>query len=309
MPGRILVVEDSVELAEMVKEVLEGKGFDVAVAYTGQEGIDKFRREPFDVVVQDVNLPGGISGYGACQAYKTIRDSVAVLMMTGDFKSDQDEEIARRLGADGFLRKPFSPAQLLEVVNAVHKDQQHAGVFPTMTCKGCGAKFLLQEAIPIDEDTPIRVTCPNCGQVSMVRRKELTWDAPTERQGPHGPQARRVLVVEDSEVFRQFIGLILKRAGHVVLEARNGKEGLEFVGRWHPHLIVTDILVPEVDGIQLCRTLKQTPETAAIPIIIVTSFQTAAYREQAQEMGVAAYMTKPLNPQLFLEAVGKLVSR
>ncbi|MGH7431216.1 MAG: response regulator transcription factor, partial [Candidatus Methylomirabilales bacterium] len=99
--ARILIVDDDVSVALMIREVLEGEGHHVTTFHTGRDGVRVFSRERFDLVVQDVNLPGGVSGYGACQTYKSIRDATAVIMMTGEFTSDQDEALARRLGADG----------------------------------------------------------------------------------------------------------------------------------------------------------------------------------------------------------------
>ncbi|MFQ5804391.1 MAG: response regulator transcription factor, partial [Candidatus Methylomirabilales bacterium] len=76
--AKILVVDDDVSIAEMVREMLEGEEHGVTTVHSGQEGVQLFAREPFDLVVQDINLPGGVSGYGACQTYKSLRDTVAV---------------------------------------------------------------------------------------------------------------------------------------------------------------------------------------------------------------------------------------
>src|SRR3970040_2205689 len=110
--AKILVVDDDVKIAEMLREILEGEGYHVTTVHTGQDGVRAFPREPSDLVVQDVNLPGGVSGYGACQTYKSIRDTVAVIMMSGEFHSDQDIAGGRRLGADGFLRTLFPRERL-----------------------------------------------------------------------------------------------------------------------------------------------------------------------------------------------------
>src|SRR3989304_5648711 len=115
--AKILVVDDDTELCRMLRDILEREGHAVTTVHTGHEGVRIFTREPFDLVVQDVNLPGGVSGYGACQTYKTIRDTGAGLMMTGEVKRGEGGAPARRLGADGFLRKPCSRDQLIHEVN------------------------------------------------------------------------------------------------------------------------------------------------------------------------------------------------
>lgn len=303
--AKILVVDDDTGLAQMIREILEGQGYTVTTVGTGQDGVQIFTRESFDLVIQDVNLPGGVSGYGACQTYKSVRDTVAVLMMTGEFKSDQDEALARRLGADGFLRKPFGRQQLLqEVEDALEARAQLLGELPIFTCQGCGARFAVQDPLP--KEGSLRLACPNCGRVADVTKKDLIWEKPEERKGPQGPEARRILVVEDSASYRQFLALLLKRAGHVVLEAKNGREGLEFSKEWMPHLIIADVMLPELDGITMSQKIREDSKTAKIPIMFLSTFQTDAYKQQAKALG-AAYLTKPIQPATLLETIKKML--
>ncbi|MFQ5882337.1 MAG: response regulator [Candidatus Methylomirabilales bacterium] len=304
--AKILVVDDDHELSLMIREVLEKDGHHVTTVHTGQDGVRTFTREPFDLVIQDVNLPGGVSGYGACQTYKSVRDTVAVIMMTGEFKSDQDEALARRLGADGFLRKPYTQEQLLrEVGQGLKVRAELIGEAPVFTCRGCGARFTVRDPVPHEGTFPL--SCPNCGAVAQVTAQDLTWEKPEERKGPQGPEARGILVVEDSEAFRQFLVLLLTRAGHVVLEAKNGKEGLDFCQQWKPQLVIADLMLPEMDGITMCKQIRENPQTAKAPIMILTAFQSEASRQQAKEMG-ATYLTKPVKPEILLEAVAQMLT-
>lgn len=304
--AKILVVDDDAALTKTLREILEREGYSVTTADTGQGAVQIFTHEPFDLVIQDVNLPGGVSGYGACQTYKSVRGGVAVLMITGEFKSDQDEALARRIGADGFLRKPFKWQQLLqEVTRGLEVRAQLFGELPIFTCQGCGARFQVQGPLP--QRGVLRLACPNCGRVADVTKRDLVWEKPEERRGPQGPEARRILVVEDSAPYRQFLALLLNRAGHVVLEAKNGLEGLEFSKVWKPHLVIADIVLQELDGIAMSKKIKEDPKTAKIPILILTSFQTGANRQQAKEMG-AAYLAKPIQPETLLETVKRMLA-
>src|SRR3972149_2683363 len=137
--ARILIVDDDMSVALVIREVLEGEGHHVTTFHTGRDGVRVFSRERFDLVMQDVNLPGGVSGYGACQTYKSIRDAPAFIMMAGEFTSDQDEALARRLGADGFLRKPFTREQLLRAVGEGLKGRaEWLGGRAGPVCWACG---------------------------------------------------------------------------------------------------------------------------------------------------------------------------
>jgi len=303
--AKILVVDDDTALSRMVREILEGEGYHVTTVHTRQDGVRAFTREPFDLVVQDVNLPGGVSGYGACQTYKSIRNTVAVIMMSGEFQSDQDIALGRRLGADGFLRKPFPRERLLEeVVQGLEVRPKTRGELPIFTCRGCKALFPVEDSLP--QEGRVRLACPNCGQFAEVTRKDVVWEKPDERKGPQGPEARRVLVVEDNAHYRHFLASLLKRAGHVVLEAKSGREGLEFSEKWQPHLVIADIMLPDVDGLTMATRIKADPKTARIPIMLLSTFKAAGYAEQARGIG-AAYMPTPIETAAFLESARRML--
>jgi DNA-binding response OmpR family regulator len=304
--AKILVVDDDQALSRMIQDVLESEGHTVMMVHNGQDGVRLFTREPFDLVMQDVNLPGGVSGYGACQTYKTIRDSVAVLMMTGEFKSEQDEAMARRLGADGFLRKPFSREQLLqEVRQGLEAHAELLGELPVYTCRACGAPFPVQDPLP--QEGTLRLTCPNCGQFAEVAKKDLVWEKAEDRTAPQGADARQILVVEDNAAYRQFLAFLLRRAGHVVLEARSGREGLEFAERWKPQLVITDVMLPDVDGLTMAKRIRVMAKAAATPIVFLTAFRASTHEQQAKEMG-ASYLSKPVRPDTLLSTVNQLLS-
>lgn len=305
--AKILVVDDDIKITEMLQDILGAEEHTVTTVHTGQDGVQMFTREPFDLVMQDINLPGGVSGYGACQTYKSLRDTVAVIMVTGDFKSDQDEALARRLGADGFLRKPFAARQLLEeVAHCLEARAEVLGEIPVYTCRACEARFPTQGALPRKEGS-LRVACPNCGHMASVTKKDVMWENLEERTGPRGPDARRILVVEDSATYRQFLAFLLKRAGHVVLEAKSGLEGLAFAKRWEPHLVITDVMLPDLDGLTMVEKIKEQPQTARIPIVLLTSFQAEAHKQQARKMS-AAYLAKPIKPEMLLGTVQRLLT-
>jgi CheY-like chemotaxis protein len=123
---------------------------------------------------------------------------------------------------------------------------------------------------------------------------------------PQGPEARRILVVEDNAHYRQFLASLLKRAGHVVLEAKSGREGLEFSEKWQPHLVVADIMLPDVDGLTMATRIKADPKTARIQIMLLSTFKAAGYAEQARGIG-AAYLSKPIETEAFLESARRML--
>jgi diguanylate cyclase len=115
---------------------------------------------------------------------------------------------------------------------------------------------------------------------------------------------KTILVVDDRALNREFLATLLRYVGYRVVEAADGAEALQAVQREHPALVVSDVLMPIMDGIEFAKAVRADPAIAATPII----FYTATYRmEQAQAMaescGVDTVLSKPVEPQAILDAV------
>ena len=114
---------------------------------------------------------------------------------------------------------------------------------------------------------------------------------------------KKILLVEDNEVNRRLAGFLLRSQGYVVREATSGAAAFEMVESERPDLIVMDIQLPEMDGLEITRRLKQQPGTADIPVIAVTSFAMKGDREKALAAGCAGYVTKPIDKTTFIKEV------
>lgn len=105
-------------------------------------------------------------------------------------------------------------------------------------------------------------------------------------------EPRRILVVDDSPNTREVERAILEGAGYRVDTAKDGEEALLRLDRTAYHLVVTDIEMPRLDGFALCRRLRENPDSAGIPVVLVTSRATDADRRRGAEVGAAAYIEK-----------------
>lgn len=111
--------------------------------------------------------------------------------------------------------------------------------------------------------------------------------------------ALKILVVEDNEMNLDMLSRRLKRKGFEVVSATNGAVGVSMAKEHSPDLILMDISLPVMDGLQATRQLKAAPETQAIPIIALTAHAMAGDREKCLEAGCNDYATKPVEfPQL-----------
>ena len=116
---------------------------------------------------------------------------------------------------------------------------------------------------------------------------------------------KRILVIEDNEQNMYLTTFILESHGHQVLQAWDGRQGIETAGEAHPDLIVLDIQLPGMDGYQAARAIKEDPELADIPIVAVTSYAMAGDRENILAAGCDGYIEKPINPETFLSQIEK----
>lgn len=111
----------------------------------------------------------------------------------------------------------------------------------------------------------------------------------------------RILTVDDMDLERLNIVTILKKAGHTVIEARNGLEALEVAEKEQPDAIFMDIVMPGLDGFGATKRMKQNKKTAHIPIIIVSSKNQESDRFRATHLGAHGYVTKPAQSEQILE--------
>lgn len=116
----------------------------------------------------------------------------------------------------------------------------------------------------------------------------------------------RILVVDDRAPNREYLATVLGYYGHTVMEAADGVEAMASIQQEHPDLVITDLLMPNMDGEELARKLREAPQTQDIPLV----FHTAAYfareaREIAERVGVRWVLPKPSEPAALVEVVGK----
>ena len=114
---------------------------------------------------------------------------------------------------------------------------------------------------------------------------------------------KNILLVEDNAVNRRLAGFLLRSQGYEVREATTATEAFEMLKGDQPDLIVMDIQLPGMDGLEVTKKLKEQPATADIPIIAVTSYAMKGDREKALAAGCAGYVTKPIDKKIFIEEV------
>src|SRR5271166_3481734 len=119
----------------------------------------------------------------------------------------------------------------------------------------------------------------------------------------------KILLVDDEPDLQELIDANLTTAGYQVLTAATGPEALRQARELKPHLILLDVMLPEMDGLEVCKMLRRDPATSSIPIIMLTARATEIDRVLGLELGADDYVTKPFSVRELVLRVKKLLSR
>ncbi|HEX7785329.1 MAG TPA: response regulator [Methylomirabilota bacterium] len=117
---------------------------------------------------------------------------------------------------------------------------------------------------------------------------------------------KTILYVEDNEFNRKIVRQLLSRTSYRLIEATDGEAGVTTARQSRPDLIIMDIQLPKLSGLEATRQLRTAPETADTPIIVVTSFALAGDEQKARQAGAAAYLAKPYSPRELLGMIREL---
>jgi two-component system, cell cycle response regulator DivK len=118
-----------------------------------------------------------------------------------------------------------------------------------------------------------------------------------------------ILIVEDNDKNRKLVRDLLTVKGYRLLEAERGEDGLRLAREQRPALVLMDIQLPGIDGIETLRQLRADPATAAIPVIAVTASAMTQDRQKILAAGFDGYQSKPISVRPFLEAVRAVLDR
>lgn len=118
---------------------------------------------------------------------------------------------------------------------------------------------------------------------------------------------KTIMIVDDSASLRQVVSIALRGAGYDVLEGHDGKDALAKLKGQKVHLIISDVNMPNMDGISFVRALKQLPVYKFTPVIMLTTESHEAKKQQGQAAGAKAWVVKPFRPEQMLNAVQRLV--
>jgi PAS domain S-box-containing protein len=262
----MLIVDDNQSNRRIVREMLVAVGVAVTEACNAEEGLEALRGgaqagKPFALAILDAQMPGrdGFELAAIARADAALR-ATRLLMLTSAGQRG-DAQRCRELGIRGYLTKPVSRADLLDMVAGVLGGPEEAG----------GA-------------TPEVVTRHRIHE----SRRQL-----------------RVLLAEDNPVNQEVAATLLRKRGHQVDVVENGRQALERARAQRYDVVLMDIQMPEMDGLEATRAIRALPGGRELPIVALTAHALKDERERCLAEGMNAYVTKPFKAyELFAAAEG-----
>ncbi|MFM2359004.1 MAG: hypothetical protein RLY16_997 [Bacteroidota bacterium] len=122
------------------------------------------------------------------------------------------------------------------------------------------------------------------------------------------PEAKKILVVDDDPYILMSLEFLMQKNGFDVVVARNGKEALELLNKQVPHLVLLDIMMPDVDGYEICRYIKNTPTLLDTIVVFLSAKTKEADIQKGYDAGAALYVKKPFSTRDLMKQIKELLS-
>lgn len=252
--GEILVVDDNQDTLQLLSQLFEGSEYRSCMASNGQQAIWMAVSYQPDLILLDVRMPG-MSGLDVCRSLKQYPATASIPVIILSAADTPEDRIAGfEAGAADFIGKPFVDADVLARVKT-HIDMS-----------------LIRKDI--------------------LWQKKLGWDMRVQARKPM-PNRKEILIVDDSPDSLQLLSEILKSAGFIVRAAPNGELALWSAKKHPPDMVLLDIRMPGMNGIDVCLCLKMDPATTHIPVIFISALCDMDTKEDGFVAGAVDYITKP----------------
>ena len=119
---------------------------------------------------------------------------------------------------------------------------------------------------------------------------------------------KKIVVAEDDDAIAHMVTMALGDAGYLCIRARDGAEALQITRMHQPDLLVLDVMMPRIDGVEVCRAIKAREESVDTPVILLSAKDSDRDRDKGMEAGADLYLTKPFSPSRLIEEIRNLLT-
>jgi len=264
----ILIVDDDPVFRSLTRDALESAGLAVIEAADGVEACQVCAETPPALLIADMMMPN-MDGFAMCRELRRHRATAhtPILVATG-LRDHKSVDIAYEAGATDFIVKPVEWETLPQRIRYMLRRAAHFS-----SLRGEGGERI------VHPNDAIADLVPAAGAVAI--------DGASDRL--------TILIVDDDPVVRSLTRDTLEDEGYNVIEAEDGLAACEACRDAVPGLIISDVVMPRMDGFELCRTLRLRPETQHVPILVATGLEDHESIATAYEAGATDFISKPIN--------------
>jgi DNA-binding response OmpR family regulator len=323
---KILVVEDDEHIRMLVETLLKAAGYSVVSTTQPTEARELARREIPDLVLCDIAMPV-LDGYGVLRELQGDAETARVPVVFLTAHREFSERVrAFRFGVVDYVTKPFTRDILIKKVEKVLEGLHHRPGIEGGTGESSVQTLVdevkregrsgvltvkdmeLEARAVFKGGAMVEGAIPPVSEVAQAHFRELDHDRevivshdpprlPGSASGLEELQAlpdalRTVLVVDDNPIFRTFLNDVLRRRNFTVYEAADGEEALKVALEKRPWLILTDVTMPGVDGIEFCRRVRSHSLVRHTPLIFLSGWDDYKDRYRGLEAGADEYLSK-----------------
>jgi len=183
----------------------------------------------------------------------------------------------------------------------------HKGQIQVHSTPGTGSVFTIKLPLGSGHFKPDEIIIGEPqDNLAMIPSLNLPDDHDEDPGNAHKKGLRRILIVEDDDEVRSFLKEYFE-PGYKVIESADGKHGLRAANEHIPDLVISDVVMPEMDGVELCRHLKNDIKTSHIPVILLTANTSFTHHKEGLEFGADHYITKPFSPEMLNLTINNLL--
>ncbi|MFC1849687.1 response regulator [candidate division CSSED10-310 bacterium] len=339
MAQKVLIIDQDKDIAELLESSFKTEGFQAIAITTSAEAIKNFKQTKPDILVLDVLLPK----QGALKILKTISDSgfgeSLPVIAIGDKRGDGIttlEVLEKEFSVTNFIKKPFRIPQLLknavdmlqgftEDTASTDRIQQRAPASRSETVSSPEVATRVKpdrptsasdDFIDLIEPDQKEESSPESSPAQMMEMETMEMEAVSEEQFtkteqiPAKPKSdkRHIVVVDDEVMILNLLKKILQEVGFQVTTANKATLALKIVTQTQPDLVISDIMMPQLDGYSLCRMIKSKKELAQTKVMLLTAKNLKQDKGKGFKSGADFFMQKPINRVKLLSVVKNLLN-
>ncbi len=300
-PKTILVIDDDIETLNLMRKTLDSAGYHTLTESVGENVFHLLEENTVDLILLDIKMPG-MDGHQLCSLLKGKQEyeNIPVIFLTG--LSDQHSvSKSFAVGAVDCITKPFNADELLARLNVyLHLREKNKELYvrkgSILACSNCGNvrddKEWMTVANYLEEYSRAVINtkiCPECDP-----KKEFSNSEVVTRKNKKEKQIE-VLIIDDQLESLRVLWEILSQKDYKILAAESGINISEFIQKRQPDLILLDIMMPEMDGYQVCQEIKDNELTCDIPVLFLTAKAESKSILKGFEVGANDFIIKPFH--------------